>query len=226
METITVLTTQIGTIQTVDNLLDLQTELIGRTTQGLNKEMRDLTVKMVRTGATEESALKGLLDLLDLRVLKVHLELRVTADMAVTEEDTDRLREDRDITDTATKAASTVGIKVDTVAKIRDTGVANTPPIRATQVTLTMADMMQATTGGVMAMITPGQDMMVMMDMKVVMTVGTRAEIEETKETKEITETTETTDTPTETTAVVDSQGVTVIVATGTGRSNNSPWKI
>jgi len=179
METITVQATQLGPVQSVDQLLDLQATLIGQITQGISREMRDHVVRTVRTGKTEATVLRALTEALDLRVLKAQLVLRATADLDITVETMETIREERGITDTATTAANTVGTVVNTTATVVDTGMADRPPIRAGTMAIAMADMMQATTAGIMAIITPGVDMAVMMDMTAVLTVGTREDITE-----------------------------------------------
>ena len=179
METITVQATQLGPVQSVDQLLDLQATLIGQITQGISREMRDHVVRTVRTGKTEATVLRALTEALDLRVLKVQLVLRATADLDITVEIMETIREERGITDTATTAANTVGTVVNTTATVVDTGMADRPPIRAGTMAIAMADMMQATTAGIMAIITPGVDMAVMMDMTAVLTVGTKEDITE-----------------------------------------------
>lgn len=222
--------TIVGAIRHRRDLQTLQAELLTQMTQGLSEKMRDLVEQLVKQ---ERKALKDNPDLKVLRVpqvRKAQLVLRVKADIHMGVTDMVGVPEDHLVTNTA----ATDNTMTVTVEK----ATAKATPITAVMVAEAMTDML-IQTGAVAT--NPVVDTAIMLDMEATLEVSTeatdiRTAIRDmlvtldilpadmmTEETKE--DTTEK-ETPAETTAVVDSQGVTVIVATGTVRANNSPWKL
>lgn len=225
--------TIVGAIRSRRDLQILQADLLTQVTMGLAEEMHKTVEQLVKQ---ERKALKDNPDLKVLRVpqvRKAQLALRVKADIHMGMEDMAGVPEDHLVTNTA-GTETTMTVTVEKATK-------EARPITATMVSEAMTDMLiQA---GAVAT-NPAVDTAVMLDMEATLEISTEATdirtaikgmmaslgilpedmmTEETKDTMEDTKETDTT--PAETTAVVDSQGVTVIVATGAA-SNNSPWKV
>lgn len=224
--------TIVGAIRSRRDLQILQADLLTQVTMGLAEEMHKTVEQLVKQ---ERKALKDNPDLKVLRVpqvRKAQLALRVKADIHMGMEDMMGVPADHMVTNTA-GTETTMTVTVEKATK-------EARPITATMVSEAMTDMLiQA---GAVAT-NPVVDTAIMLDMEATLEISTEAtdirtavkgmmvslgilpEDMMTEETKEEMEDTGTKDTPAETTAVVDSQGVTVIVATGAA-SNNSPWKV